>query len=183
MTLYSTIEQRMKVDQEALEKQLLTEYESLAIQNRQEQTDKERLVKTMIDDVILEKVHLSTYTSKQQAYFSDIEQEGNVIETAYQNALPQLLSTETFKAHITKFLSEVSADTEVTISGTHSKELEGVVKASGHSVIKNGGVNSGLGSITYSLTARHAEFTLEDFLADVKKMTISHVSEFIRKNG
>lgn len=183
MTLYSTIEQRMKVDQEALERKLLAEYESLAIQNRQEQTDKERLVKTMIDDVILEKVHLSTYTTKQQAYFSDIEQEGNMIEKAYQNVLPQLLSTETFKAHIAKFLSGVKPDTEVTISGKHSKELQEAVKAAGHTTIKNSDAASKLGSITYSLTARHAEFTLEDFLADIKKITISHVSEFIRKNG
>ncbi len=183
MTLYSTIEQRMKVDQEALEKKLSTEYESLAIQNRQEQNDKERLVKTMIDDVILEKVHLSTYTSKQQAYFSDIEEAGKIIESAYQNVLPQLLATETFKAHIAKFLRGVNAETEVIISGKYAKELQEAVKACGHNSIKNDENTSGLGSVTYTLTARHAEFTLEGFLDDVKKMTISHVSEFIRKNG
>lgn len=183
MSLYATIEQRMKVDREALEKKLAAEYEAHSIQHHQEHADKERLVKTMIDDVIAEKVHLSTYAMKQEVYFSDIAQDGEVIEQAYLNVLPQLLSGETIKHHLKKFLSGVEPTTEVTISGKHSRELTDLVKSIGHSQVMSSDDATGLGTITYALPSRHAEFSLEDFLADIKKLTISHVSKFVRNNG
>ena len=100
MTLYTTIEQRMTEDAKQLEQELQASTESRLLAQRQEQADKEKLAKTLIDDVIAEKVFLSTYQMKQDAYFADIVADTNVIEQAYEQALPTLLTTTTFKNQI-----------------------------------------------------------------------------------
>ncbi len=182
MTLHTTIEQRMKDDEQVLRGQLIASLESQQLTHRQELAEKEKLAKAMIDDVAAERVFLSTYQMKQDVYFAGIEVDRKTIDQAYQNVLPQLLNTKTFIAHIEKFLAGVDTATTLIAVGTHAQVLADAVRAAGHTAVevKEG---SGNGAVSYEQGSIRAEFSIDEFLADVKKMTISFVSEFIRNNG
>ncbi len=182
MTLHTTIEQRMQSDEQALRDQLTTALESQELANRQELTDKEKLAKSMIDDVAAERVFLSTYQMKQDAYFAGVETDRQAIDQAYTNVLPQLLKTKTFTTQIEKFLDGVDATTTLVASGAHAQALADAVKTAGHSTVemKDG---TGNGAVSYEQGSIRAEFSIDEFLADVKKMTIPFVSESIRNNG
>ena len=182
MTLHTTIEQRMKDDEQALRDQLTASLESQQLTYRQELAEKEKLAKIMIDDVAAERVFLSTYHMKQDAYFADVEADRKVIDQAYQNVLPQLLNTKTFTTHIEKFLAGVDTATTLIAVGTHAQVLADAVKAAGHTAVEVQ-EGAGNGTVSYEQGSVRAEFSIDEFLADVKKMTISFVSEFIRNNG
>lgn len=172
----------MTEDAKQLEQELQASTESRLLAQRQEQADKEKLAKTLIDDVIAEKVFLSTYQMKQDAYFADIVADTNVIEQAYEQALPTLLTTTTFKNQIVQFLQGVDAATVITASGANAQLLADAVKAAGHTAVEMGD-GSSKGTLVYTQGETRADWSVEEFVSDVKKMTISFVSEYIRKNG
>lgn len=182
MTLYTTVEQQMKDDEVLLKKQLEAEHERAALMNQQERSTQEKLLKTLINDVVSERAYLSTYHMKQDVYFKGISQDNEVIESAYQSALVKLLETDTFKNQIKKFVSGIDADTEVVISGDHAEKIEKAIHHAGHKKTEIKKLD-GLGIASYGQGSEHGEFSLAEFLVDIKKMTIPFVSEFVRKNG
>lgn len=180
MSLYETIKERMQQQEDQLTKELMSSSEAQSLMHRQERSEKERLAKTMIDDVIAERVFLATYGLKQQANFNEVSSIRDAIESAYVGVLPELVKTQYFAEAVKAFVTGVSKETMVTVGGKHADVLVEALKTTGHSAVETE-VGDGLGSMRYADGERRGEFTLEDFLNDVKKETIAAVSEYIRQ--
>lgn len=177
MTIQNVVKAKIEKDLEELELSYKKDLKLISEDLMAKTKNLERKYNNEISNVVDSELNMHKFFNKKESQFKTESNFNQELDQIYLDMITEIIESKFGRDMLAQFVSQFDKKSQLTLSGTLSDKLISELKLLHYLNIEKVKDESNLGLIVYQEQDRSLEFSLEELINKVKKMTLNKIIE------